>query len=69
MKIVSLGYSSVSQKTIVSVEVSRTISESVVQTTERYEVTLNGEFDFETEGLYEAIVDTLNQAGVNIMPF
>lgn len=69
MKIVSLGYSSVTQKTIVSVEISRAVSEFVVQTTERYEVALNGEFDFETEGLYEAIVDTLNRAGINIMPF
>lgn len=69
MQILKSSYSSASNLTEATVEVTTTISPGVKKVDGVYMISLSGYVEPGSEAMYEACLEKLEQAGINLMPF
>lgn len=69
MEIRSIAYSSMTKKTVATIELREAITTDVVSISGVYEVSLDGQYEFESDSLYDAINAKLAAAGISVLPF
>lgn len=69
MQIRGMSYNTETNESRVEVEVPTSLNASVQSLSQRYRVTLEGPFTFDSDELYEATAAALEAAGVNVLPF
>jgi len=68
MEIISVGFSPLSNKTVVSVQLAQVLTASVKQMSPLYSITLSGHFSYESPDLHDRVADCLIEAGIPVLP-
>lgn len=68
MEIISVGYAPIQNKTTIQVRVSKILSDKVKCLSELYQIQLSGHYTYESEDLFDVVVQTLQESGISVLP-